>query len=645
VAREEESVPQSPLDRLSFEKLTDEQRVGWSAKGGLWPDKHLVQVLGSARGRAWGGVNVLAVSADGKRLAGASASPPLVIVWDAETLAPVAALRTPGVVSGLGFTEKDSCLLIGTADGKASPTLRWRIGGTYEVLRNVSGQRFSPDGKRFLRSFGMASVLGDVQRGTTIKRITDRKDVVRGDLPLGAAFAPDGTAFLPGTTPGQVVQLDSDGKILETFPFGSKAWPSVIVALADGKGCVAYTTPPGLWLLRSGEAPVDLGVTRACSAVAVSPSGKCIAWAGPGHGSHVGHRDQGWRDERAPPQFVYALAYLPDGRLVSGDSSGNLRLWDEEFKRELVPQTMPPASFTSLAFSPSGEQIVVTGGGGWRCVHDVATNSQRFLKVKPQFLETSWACFSPNGKAILVSDTDGGLDLVDAGDGTTRKRFPKQVWGNQVAFSPDGERIFAANGWQTHKSPQPDRENVVRAYDLKGTELFCCVGHTARVYRLALSDNDLLLTGSAPAGGAIDEFPIRLWDAHTGEAKGGIKLPKEYNLRGLAISRDGRSAAACSHAGTLDCIDLTPGSEKLAWSEKIGGMGCGVVMAPDGRIVVALADGRVQIWDRKKRDKWMHEAVLPGPISALALAPDGRHVATANANGTVYVIRLPGASR
>jgi hypothetical protein len=32
---------------------------------------------------------------------------------------------------------------------------------------------------------------------------------------------------------------------------------------------------------------------------------------------------------------------------------------------------------------------------------------------------------------------------------------------------------------------------------------------------------------------------------------------------------------------------------------------------------------------------------LPGPVYDLAFASDGRHIATANGNGTVYILRLP----
>ena len=36
---------------------------------------------------------------------------------------------------------------------------------------------------------------------------------------------------------------------------------------------------------------------------------------------------------------------------------------------------------------------------------------------------------------------------------------------------------------------------------------------------------------------------------------------------------------------------------------------------------------------------------LPGPAQKVVFAPDGRHIATANANGTVYILRLAASAK
>jgi WD40 repeat protein len=63
--------------------------------------------------------------------------------------------------------------------------------------------------------------------------------------------------------------------------------------------------------------------------------------------------------------------------------------------------------------------------------------------------------------------------------------------------------------------------------------------------------------------------------------------------------------------------------------------------APDGKALVSSDyQGEMILWDVTAGDKrlaWQ----LPGTIQSAAFAPDGRHLATANVNGTVYVLRLP----
>jgi hypothetical protein len=81
---------------------------------------------------------------------------------------------------------------------------------------------------------------------------------------------------------------------------------------------------------------------------------------------------------------------------------------------------------------------------------------------------------------------------------------------------------------------------------------------------------------------------------------------------------------------------------------KHGGQGfleAGVAVTPDGKIISADSVGLVRVWQRQGKglDRWevVGEWELPGPVWALALARDGKHVATANSDGTVYILRLP----
>jgi hypothetical protein len=63
--------------------------------------------------------------------------------------------------------------------------------------------------------------------------------------------------------------------------------------------------------------------------------------------------------------------------------------------------------------------------------------------------------------------------------------------------------------------------------------------------------------------------------------------------------------------------------------------------APNGRLLAQVIEtGHVIVWNPAvgRREIEWH---FPHDVRAVAFAPDSRHLATANSNGTVYILRLP----
>jgi WD40 repeat protein len=80
-----------------------------------------------------------------------------------------------------------------------------------------------------------------------------------------------------------------------------------------------------------------------------------------------------------------------------------------------------------------------------------------------------------------------------------------------------------------------------------------------------------------------------------------------------------------------------PGRRFLKWHE--APVRC-ITFAPDGKTLVSGgADGRLILWDVATGDR-IREWRFHGWVIWVAFAPDGRHLATANENGAIYLIRL-----
>jgi WD40 repeat protein len=120
-----------------------------------------------------------------------------------------------------------------------------------------------------------------------------------------------------------------------------------------------------------------------------------------------------------------------------------------------------------------------------------------------------------------------------------------------------------------------------------------------------------------------------------------------------------RHAAWRAHRGTVNGILFLNGNRLLTvgydgqltlWSAAGRGIGGWSVESPAtafgaaptaGLVATGHADGKVRLWDLegRKRDEWMPHT---GAVRALAITPDGEHIASSGADGQV-LIRSPGA--
>lgn len=317
--------------------------------------------------------------------------------------------------------------------------------------------------------------------------------------------------------------------------------------------------------------------------VACRADGKLLAAGGEDHvirfwDPATGRERTALRGHHGP---VTALAFGPDGKtLASGSWDGTVKLWDVAGQKERATLNINHGGVRCLAYTNDGNTLAVGTDDRSVALWDPNSNKERTV-LKGHGGHICSVAFAPDGQTLAASSQTGGIKLWDVGTGrerTTLKGHSGQVFC--VAFAPDGRTL--ASGSQ---------DKSARLWDVaSGKDRKTLTGHGDQVYPVAFAPD-----GRTLASGSQDKT-ARLWDVASGKER--------KTLTG--------------HTAPVFALAFTPSGQAL---------------------ITAGANGQLIQWDTVS-GKRLWEGQLPGTVRGLACAADGRHLALANANGTIYLLRL-----
>lgn len=281
---------------------------------------------------------------------------------------------------------------------------------------------------------------------------------------------------------------------------------------------------------------------------------------------------------------VRAVAYTPDGRLVSGSSDKTVRVWDPT-TGACVTTIKAPNVVYAVAVSPDGSTIAHAGRYADAATQTNTVHFWNLTTGKPgptwdfpwqlhssgrgPFPRSIWSlAYSAGGGLIAAAGrVMGGGNIPNGGGGQWRELagprdgvLPEDTYA--VAFAPTGTTLAATRLRAVSFYPAPGADEQAR-YPLQND----------------WANAVTFLPGTSTAVVAAASY-LHVMDTQT--VRRPVKLKTGLRIvTAVAVSPDGRSLLAGGKPGTVEWYDVATHARRRVYDFAIGGV-YALAFAPDG---------------------------------------------------------------
>jgi WD40 repeat protein/class 3 adenylate cyclase len=539
-------------------------------------------------------------------------------------------------VNGVAFSADGSMLATTGDDGTAKvwdPESGRELGSIQGPAGAVLGPSLSPDGTLAAAAWLDGSVrVWEVATGRTVHEI----DAV--PAPFATSFSPDGERLAIGGLDDSVAVVVDVRSGEEMFSLeGHEQHLQDVDWSPDGRWIAtsSFDSTVGIWDARTGDLRFSLFHEGPVVVSDWSPDGDRLVTGG--SASTV------WEITEAGGERLFSLsaqdtssgvqgvAFSPDGdRVLTGDAAITAaKVWDVGRTGDAEWANVPgdPEWVTSVAFSPSGRELIASGEDATVAEWNPQTGeSIQSLQTQGTVVDMD---LSPDGALIATMGYPTKVSVWDRATGTAEFSFQPQGFAESLDWSPDG-RLLAIGAVDDGRAIILDRFGQEVAA-LEET------ADGAGVLDVQFSPDGRLLATASISTGRPNPLAqrVKIWDWENGETLTEISVAAE----GMAFHPSGESIAI-AHGGLAGIWDVDSGQKVRTFAGHEDAL-WDVAFSPDGSMLATAGfDNTVRLWDV---DAGTQLLVLRGHdqvVGRLAFSPDGSKLASGSGDGTARVWAL-----